>query len=86
MSSELPCVGIVAARVADTHTGAWRAQRPIIDPALCVGCGICGDYCPVGCLAVSAANKSEVDLVYCKGCGICPSVCPKKAISMAPEV
>mgnify|MGYP000854523199 CR=1 FL=1 len=75
--------GIVAPKVADTKTGAWRSERPVVDAGKCVGCGVCSMYCPTG--SIRKGKPAEIDYEYCKGCGICPSVCPVHAIAMERE-
>lgn len=55
----------------------------VVDPSLCVGCGICTELCRFG--AVSVLNgKSVVDPLRCEGCGVCVDLCPAKAIAF-PE-
>lgn len=66
----------------ENPTGSWRAERPVIDPERCNGCGVCWLYCPDG---VIARDGSAVDLAYCKGCGICAHVCSRGAIAMERE-
>jgi len=29
-------------------TGTWRTFRPVFNADLCVGCGICSQFCPEG--------------------------------------
>jgi len=66
----------------DNRTGAWRAERPVIDRDVCNNCGICWLYCPDG---VITRDGTEIDLDYCKGCGICKAVCARGAIDMERE-
>ena len=37
-------------------TGEWRANRPVVDEAKCIKCGICQEYCPEGIMGM----KKEV--------------------------
>ncbi|MEA5060222.1 MAG: 4Fe-4S dicluster domain-containing protein [Clostridia bacterium] len=76
--------GPYSVKRSDVKTGAWRHQRPVIDPALCIKCGICGEYCPCG-VVDTAGERVTIDYTYCKGCGICVEECPKKAIRFVPE-
>jgi pyruvate ferredoxin oxidoreductase delta subunit len=65
-------------------TGKWRVQTPVLDPALCVACGRCRMYCPVGAIHHDPPHYS-IHLTYCKGCGICATECGVGAISMNTE-
>ncbi|NOZ93123.1 MAG: (4Fe-4S)-binding protein, partial [Acidobacteria bacterium] len=37
--------------VTDRHGRTVHLQRPHVDPALCTGCGLCENRCPVGEMA-----------------------------------
>jgi 2-oxoacid:acceptor oxidoreductase gamma subunit (pyruvate/2-ketoisovalerate family)/2-oxoacid:acceptor oxidoreductase delta subunit (pyruvate/2-ketoisovalerate family) len=65
---------------AARHTGAWRVQRPVIDPALCSRCGLCFVQCPDGVISLDAEGYPVIDYDHCKGCLLCHRVCPVKAI------
>ncbi|MFM7071574.1 MAG: 2-oxoacid:acceptor oxidoreductase family protein [Planctomycetota bacterium] len=65
---------------AERHTGAWRVQRPVIDPALCSRCGLCFVQCPDGVVSLDAEGYPVIDYDHCKGCLICHRVCPVNAI------
>jgi 2-oxoacid:acceptor oxidoreductase delta subunit (pyruvate/2-ketoisovalerate family) len=65
-------------------TGKWKTSRPTIDPAICVKCGICQNFCPEGIMGDLGAVPI-VDYDYCKGCSMCFVECPVKAITMTPE-
>jgi pyruvate ferredoxin oxidoreductase gamma subunit len=65
---------------AARHTGAWRVQRPVIDPALCSRCGLCFVQCPDGVVSLDAEGYPVIDYDHCKGCLICQRVCPVNAI------
>ncbi|MDI6888750.1 MAG: 4Fe-4S binding protein [Methanocellales archaeon] len=66
-------------------TGTWRTFRPVFNADLCVGCGICSQFCPEGIIH-EKNDKYATDYDYCKGCGICAAECPKGAIKMVLEV
>jgi pyruvate ferredoxin oxidoreductase gamma subunit len=76
---------VVAARTALAYpTGSWRYNRPLVDPALCNGCGVCDMYCPD--TSIQMVDKfAVVDYDFCKGCGICAEVCARHAIQMVAE-
>ncbi|MGI6128502.1 MAG: 4Fe-4S binding protein [bacterium] len=75
--------GIYAERLADTKTGAWRLERPIVVADRCSGCSICTRYCPVG--VIIKGRPVTINYEYCKGCGICATVCPRQAIDLVEE-
>ena len=55
-------------------------SRPILDPALCTGCGLCAKMCPPQSLVIKDA-KPKFDLPNCIRCYCCQEHCPKGAIS-----
>lgn len=69
------------------NTGSWRLEKPVVNPEVCVRCGICSRYCPADCITVNKEgnNPIEFDFRYCKGCGICVNECPKKALELVKE-
>jgi electron transport complex protein RnfB len=65
--------------------GVERA-RPVafIDEALCIGCTLCIQACPVDAI-VGAAKQMHVVLPdLCTGCDLCVAPCPVDCISMLP--
>jgi pyruvate ferredoxin oxidoreductase delta subunit len=84
---ELPigCVVSEPGSASESHTGSWRAQKPIWDNAKCIKSGICYVYCPEGCVQQTEDGFFQADLDYCKGCGICAHECWPRAIKMLEE-
>ena len=80
-------LGPVAHEFVAAPTGSWRLQRPVVDFAKCIKCGICQTYCPCDIVTVDKEKEECVtfDLFFCKGCGICSNECPKGCISMVDE-
>lgn len=74
--------GIYAKNIADTKTGTWRQEKPLVSDK-CISCGICAKYCPGQ--YIDMEEIATIDYEYCKGCGICAVLCPVKAISMTEE-
>lgn len=53
---------------------------PVIDEALCDGCGKCAEFCAYNAMAC-VAGKAMVFGRMCHSCGGCALVCPRKAIT-----
>jgi len=81
---EIPIGGMITTPGSsmEYHTGAWKAQKPVIDEKKCIQCLICFASCPDNCFSIQDGKRGQPNLNYCKGCGICANVCPTKAISM----
>jgi len=67
----------------------------------CVGCELCAEICPTGCIRVgvrpglaaeaarepgAAVESFEVDMARCLHCGLCEEACPAFALAMTPLV
>ena len=86
---EAPCNGCTAC-ASQCPTAAIAGARDglhVIDPRLCIECGVCGLICPVeavldaqGARAVrlprSQRPRPVVELEACNGCGLCVDFCP----------
>ena len=48
----------------------------------CIGCGACGEICPVDAVSTIVDGKAGVDSGWCIGCGVCAVSCPTEAISI----
>ena len=58
----------------------------------CVGCGLCGAYCPSQCIHIYTAegedhtkvvDRYEIEVLRCVYCGFCVEACPFGAISLS---
>lgn len=83
--SDLPPNAMSLGTTEFNETGSWRNERPVVDKAKCIACGICWKYCPDMSIKEDSEGKAEIDYVFCKGCGICAAECPVKAITMIEE-
>ena len=54
----------------------------IINPELCVSCGLCVNDCPDRVLTMSETS-ANYNGEYCVKCGHCVAICPQNAVSMS---
>ena len=64
----------------------------MLDPALCILCGLCVDVCPPNCITIARADHAGLgdetqsvlllDEDLCIRCGLCVNRCPPGALSM----
>ncbi|MBM7562118.1 4Fe-4S binding protein [Fusibacter tunisiensis] len=59
-------------------------QKALVDPELCIGCGLCASHCRFD--AIDMTDKAKVDTNSCEGCSVCEYVCPVDAIKMVDNV
>jgi Fe-S-cluster-containing hydrogenase component 2 len=58
-----------------------------IDTDTCVGCGLCGKYCPVDMVHLDPDTKKAVKCELCGGEPACVTACPCGALEwVAPAV
>lgn len=58
-----------------------------VDVDLCIGCGICTEYCQFDALHLGEDLIAQVNRDACMGCGVCVDKCPNQSLSLkrAPE-
>jgi NADPH-dependent glutamate synthase beta subunit-like oxidoreductase len=64
----------------------------MLEPSLCILCGLCVDVCPTNCITIARADQLELgteaqsvlllDEDQCIRCGLCVNRCPPGALSM----
>jgi electron transport complex protein RnfB len=62
--------------------GAPHVAR--IDEALCIGCTLCIQACPVDAIVGAAKLMHTVIAQYCTGCDLCIPPCPMDCIATVP--
>ena len=69
-------------------TNQWAAVRA--DPAACVGCQMCAQFCPTEALVATEDAAGTVTLWFdtarCAACGLCLRACFKQVLTFEPEV
>ncbi len=76
----------------------WRGRIVLTrDPdgdERCVACNLCAVACPVGCIALQAAERPDgrrypeffrINFSRCIFCGFCEEACPTYAIQLTPD-
>lgn len=56
----------------------------VVDQALCAGCGVCVDECPIEAITLTD-DIALIDADRCDGCGECVEICPNQALAWIPE-
>jgi thioredoxin reductase (NADPH) len=63
--------------------GEPPSLHPVIDPALCLGCGACVKACPEkSILGIIDGKAALIEPTHCVGHGACQKSCPTDAISL----
>lgn len=78
------CCGAMHAHRNGTPMLASSGYVGRVDADLCVGCGVCADFCQFGALSV-ADGTAAVDAAACMGCGVCVPQCAQEALSLVRD-
>jgi len=62
------------------------SSLPVVDAALCSGCGECVQRCPAGAVQLIDDRVVFTASEKCSYCGVCEDVCPQGAVSLYYEV
>jgi ferredoxin len=62
------------------------AERPVIDPHKCDGCGLCVGVCHRDALVIVNNIVAIIETVDCDWCTDCEAVCPTGAINCPYEI
>ena len=62
------------------------AEKPVINPEKCNGCGLCVNVCICGGLVIVNGVVTAVEVEDCGWCGMCEAVCPNDAIRCPFEI
>jgi MinD superfamily P-loop ATPase len=54
-------------------------RQAVVNPDLCVSCGLCLDYCRFGAVRLEDQG-ARIDPLKCEGCKVCVHFCPEGAI------
>lgn len=79
------CVVTEAGNAHEYKTGDWKSQRPVVETAKCIKCGVCWVFCPDAAIYKNEEGYFLANLDYCKGCGICARECWTGCIKMGEE-
>ncbi len=55
--------------------------RPVLQPVICVGCGVCEGVCPARAITIRK-GKAKIDRKKCIRCFCCQEFCPKSALKV----
>ena len=56
----------------------------VINEALCIGCTLCIQACPVDCIVGARKRMHSVLASQCTGCELCVAPCPTDCITLSP--
>jgi formate hydrogenlyase subunit 6/NADH:ubiquinone oxidoreductase subunit I len=60
-------------------------ELPVLDEALCTGCGDCVELCPTACLEMAGPLPWLPRPRDCISCELCVLICPVAALHLALE-
>jgi ferredoxin len=73
------CCGAINAHRNGTPMLASSGYVSEVDENLCIGCGICSDFCQFDAVTI-VDGQARVDNGKCMGCGVCGNKCEQEAM------
>ncbi|MEJ2641288.1 MAG: 4Fe-4S dicluster domain-containing protein [Desulfosarcinaceae bacterium] len=73
------CANVCPVGAIDRNPTTYAME---VDPAVCVGCNLCGRYCPIGVVGVDPDLKKSVKCDLCQGEPRCVAACPTGALEL----
>jgi len=56
-----------------------------LDPSLCIGCGTCVRYCPIGMVFLDPEIRKAYKCELCQGDPLCVAACPTGALELVKK-
>jgi heterodisulfide reductase subunit A-like polyferredoxin len=84
--TQAKAVAARAARILARDQVEVEPLVAVVNPDLCMGCGLCETNCLFGAMQLipvpGKGYQAENQPTFCKGCGKCAAACPQRAIDM----
>ena len=71
---------------APERSDFFGSDKAGIDPAKCIGCGVCMEHCRFHAIEKREDGTCAVLEHACEGCGVCQYVCPAGAVELKEAV
>jgi ferredoxin len=75
------CCGALQAQRNGVPMLAASGYVSVQDPELCIGCGVCVEFCQFAAIAM-ADGRAFIDAAACMGCGVCVDQCDLGALTL----
>jgi ferredoxin len=78
------CCAALHAQRSGTPMLAASGYVSVQDPDLCIGCGVCIEFCQFAAIAM-ADGRAFIDAAACMGCGVCVDQCDLGALTLVRD-